>query len=458
MLGLVHQGYVLYHVQRMRITWLDSITDSMDMSLRPPGDTEGQGSLACCSPWGRQELDATERLNSSHHQHRGFCRLPAVTSAGSSSRRERGCGCGGGGCGAERSPRLLARGVGLPVPDERGGEAEGLAAAAALVGLLAGVHDVVLDQMERSLELGNMTRVQEFILLGLSTSPETREVLFAIFLTLYLLTLLENALIVFLVCSHTELHKPMYFFLGNLSCLEMCYVSVTMPSLLAGLWMGPYHVPFTACMTQLFFFIVLICTECTLLASMACDRYVAICRPLHYPLLMRPQVCLGLAGTSWLGGLLVSVAKTACIASLSYCGPNVLNHFFCDVSPLLNLSCTHVALTELVDFLSAIVIFCGTLLVSLASYSAIGVTVLRMPSAAARHKAFSTCASHLVVVGIFYLAALFIYCRPSRIRSMDLNKLLSVVYTVATPMCNPVIYCLRNREVHAALLRTLRWT
>ncbi|XP_065775576.1 olfactory receptor 6Z7-like [Muntiacus reevesi] len=318
--------------------------------------------------------------------------------------------------------------------------------------------NLVSPQTERSLELGNMTRVQEFILLGLSTSPETREVLFLVFLILYLLTLLENALIVFLVCSHAELHKPMYFFLGNLSCLEMCYVSVTMPSLLAGLWTGPYHVPFTACMTQLFFFIVLICTECTLLASMAYDRYVAICRPPHYPLLMRPQVCRGLARTSWLGGLLVSAVKTTCIASLSYCGPNVLNQFFCDVSPLLNLSCTHVALTELVDFLSAIVILWGSLLVAIASYVAIGRAVLRMPSAAARRKAFSTCASHLLVVGIFYSAALFIYCRPSRIRSMDLNKVLSVIYTVATPMCNPVIYCLRNREVHAALLRTLHST
>ncbi|KAJ1073208.1 hypothetical protein K5549_015499 [Capra hircus] len=303
--------------------------------------------------------------------------------------------------------------------------------------------------MERSLALGNMTRVQEFVLLGLSTSPETREVLFAAFLTLYLLTLLENALIVFLVCSHTELHEPMYFFLGNLSCLEMCYVSVTMPSLLAGLWTGPCHVPLPACMTQLFFFIALICTECALLASMACDRYVAICRPLHYPLLMRPQVCLGLAGTSWLGGLLVSVVKTACIASLSYCGPNVLNHFFCDVSPLLNLSCTHVALTELVDFLSAIVILWGSLLVAIASYVAIARAVLRMPSAAARRKAFSTCASHLVVVGIFYSATLFIYARPSRMEAMDLNKVLSVTYTVATPMCNP-------REVQAAFRRTLR--
>ena len=302
--------------------------------------------------------------------------------------------------------------------------------------------------------MGNMSGVQEFILLGLSARQGVRVVVLAVFLPLYLLTLLENALIVFLVCSHTELHKPMYFFLGNLSCLEMCYVSVTMPSLLMGLWMGPYHVPFPACMTQLFFFITLICTECTLLASMAYDRYVAICRPLHYPLLMQPQVCLGLAGTSWLGGLLVSVAKTACIASLSYCGPNVLNHFFCDVSPLLNLSCTHVALTELVDFLSAIIILWGSLLVAIASYVAIGRAVLHMPSAAARCKAFSTCASHLVVVGIFYSVALFMYSCPSRVESTDLHKLLSVIYTVVTPACSPVVYCLRNREVHAALWRT----
>ncbi|XP_012604025.3 olfactory receptor 6Z7-like [Microcebus murinus] len=312
--------------------------------------------------------------------------------------------------------------------------------------------------MEKSLELGNLTRVQEFVLLGLSARLGIRDALFAIFLTLYLLTLLENTLVICLVCRRRELRKPMYFFLGNLSCLEVCYVSVTMPSLLAGLWAGPRPVPFTACMTQLFFFISLICTECTLLAAMAYDRYAAICRPLHYPLLMRPRMCLGLAVTSWLGGLLVSVIKTACIASLSYCGPNVVNHFFCDVSPLLNLSCTHVALTELVDFLSAIVILWGSLLVAVASYVAIGRTVLRMPSAAARSKAFSTCASHLVVVSVFYSATLFIYARPSRMEARDLNKVLSVIYTVVTPMCNPVIYCLRNREVQAAFRRMLRWS
>ncbi|XP_069856802.1 olfactory receptor 6Z7-like [Dipodomys merriami] len=309
--------------------------------------------------------------------------------------------------------------------------------------------------MEKSPELANSTRVQYFVLLGLSTRLGIRAALFFVFLALYLLTLLENALIVYLVSTHSELRKPMYFFLANLSCLEMSYVSVTMPTLLLGLWAGPYRIPFTTCMTQLYFFILLIGTECLLLASMAYDRYVAICRPLHYPLLMRPRVCMALAMASWLGGLVVSVAKTTCIASLSYCGPNIINHFFCDVSPLLNLSCTHVALTELVDFISAIVIFCGTLLVALASYMAIGRAVLRMPSAAARRKAFSTCASHLVVVGIFYSVALFIYARPSRIKSMDLSKVLSVIYTVATPMCNPIIYCLRNKEVHGAVRKTL---
>ncbi|XP_004439282.1 PREDICTED: olfactory receptor 5-like [Ceratotherium simum simum] len=309
--------------------------------------------------------------------------------------------------------------------------------------------------MERSLELANMSRVQEFILLGLSARQDVRIGLFVIFMTLYLLILLENMLIIYLICSHSELHKPMYFFLDNLSGLEMCYVSVTMPSLLVGLRSSLRHVSFTACIIQLFLFVSLICTKCTLLASMSYDRYVAICHPLHYLLFMRPQVCLGLAVSSWLGGLLVSVVKTSCIASLSYCGPNVLNHFFCDVSPLLNLSCTHVALTELVDFISTIFIFCGSLLIALASYAAIGKAVLHMPSAAARCKALSTCASHLIVMGIFYSVVLFTYSRPSRVESTDLNKMLSVVYTVATPTCSPIIYCLRNKEVHAVLRKTL---
>ncbi|XP_012889960.1 PREDICTED: olfactory receptor 5-like [Dipodomys ordii] len=305
--------------------------------------------------------------------------------------------------------------------------------------------------MEKSPELANSTRVQYFVLLGLSTQPGVRAVLFFVFLTLYLLTLLENALIVYLVSTHSELRKPMYFFLANLSCLEMSYVSVTMPTLLLGLWAGPYRIPFTTCMTQLYFFIAFICTKCLLLASMAYDRYVAICRPLHYPLLMRPQVCMALASASWLGAPVVSVIKTMCIASLSYCGPNILNHFFCDISPLLNLSCTHVALAELVDFISAIVILWGSLLVAVASYVAIGRAVLHMPSATAWRKAFSTCASHLTVMGTFYSVVLLVYSWSGPRLAAEHSKVLSVLYAVITPACSPVVYGLRSREVQAAL-------
>jgi olfactory receptor len=313
--------------------------------------------------------------------------------------------------------------------------------------------------MERSLELANGSSNLGFVILGLSARKDIRDGLSVIFLTLYLLILLENTLIVYLICTHSELRKPMYFFLGHLSCLEMSYVSVTMPTLLASLRSRPCLVSFTACIAQLFLFISLIGTKCTLLASMAYDRYVAICHPLHYPLLMRSQVCWGLALSSWLGGLVISVVKTTCITSLSYCGPNVLNHFFCDISPLLNLSCTHMALTELVGFISVLVVFCGSFLVALASYMAIGRAVLRMSSAAAGHKALSTCSSHLIVMGIFYSVVLFMYSQPSHTESTDLNKVLSVIYTVATPTCSPIVYGLRNREVHAVLRRTLspRW-
>ncbi|KAM4825001.1 olfactory receptor 6Z7-like [Thomomys bottae] len=305
--------------------------------------------------------------------------------------------------------------------------------------------------MESFPEPANSTRGQYFVLLGLAARPRLRAALFPVFLALYLLTLLENGLLACLAGAHPELRKPMYFFLANLSCLEMSYVSVTSPTLLLGLRAGPLRVPFAACLAQLFFFITFLCTKCSLLASMAYDRYVAICRPLHYPLLMRPWVCLALAAASWLGALAVAVVRTACMASLSYCGPHVLNHFFCDVSPLLRLSCTRVALVELLDLTSALVILWGSLLVAVASYVAIGRAVLRMPSAAAWRKAFSTCASHLAVLGAFYSVVLLAYSWPGLLKSTDLSKVLSVLYSVITPACSPVVYGLRSREVRAVL-------
>ncbi|CAO2583778.1 Olfactory receptor 226 [Lemmus lemmus] len=193
-------------------------------------------------------------------------------------------------------------------------------------------------------------------------------------------------------------------------------------------------------MAQLYFFLALACTECALLGVMAYDRYVAVCNPLRYPAIMSPGLCSLLAGGSWFSGFTISLG----------------NHFFCDVSPLLNLACSDMSVAELVDFLLALLILLGPLVLTVFSYTAILSTVLRMPSAGGRQKAFSTCASHLAVVVIFYSASLFIYARPRAIYSFDYNKLVSVVYTVLTPLINPIIYCLRNQEVKQALHRVLQ--
>ncbi|XP_007663089.2 olfactory receptor 226-like [Ornithorhynchus anatinus] len=299
---------------------------------------------------------------------------------------------------------------------------------------------------------GNYTRVTEFILVGFPGSVGLRLSLFLLFLLAYLLTLSENLVIITLVQGHRPLRKPMYFFLSLLSFLEIWYVSVTVPKMLAALLtLRARHISFLACMAQLYFFLGLACTECLLLAVMAYDRHVAVCHPLRYPAIMGPGLCLRLGAGSWLGGFAVSLGKTFFVSRLVYCGPDVLNHFFCDVSPLLNLACTDMSLAELVDFLLALVILLGPLLVSVFSYVSIVAAVLKIPSASGRKKAFSTCASHLAVVVIFYSASLFIYARPRALDSFDYNKSVSVVYTVLTPLLNPIIYCLRNQEVKDAL-------
>ncbi|KAM6154504.1 olfactory receptor 6Z7-like [Erethizon dorsatum] len=309
--------------------------------------------------------------------------------------------------------------------------------------------------MECSLEFANRSIGQDFILLGLSAMPSTRDALLAVFLALYLLILLENTLVIYLTCSRRELHKPMYFFLGNLSGLELCYVSVTMPTLLAGLRSGVCRVSFPACVGQLFLFLALISTKCTLLASMAYDRYVAVCRPLHYPLRMRPPVCRGLAAGSWLGGLGVSAARTACVARLARCGPGVLDHFFCDAGALRGGACGPAAAARL-DALAAGAVAGGSLLAALAAYAAIAGALRRLPSAAAARRALAACASHLAVMGAFYSAVLFVDACPGRGRPADLGKALSLLYAALTPACSPAVYCLRNREVHDALRRALR--
>ncbi|XP_054848726.1 olfactory receptor 6B1-like [Eublepharis macularius] len=304
--------------------------------------------------------------------------------------------------------------------------------------------------------LGNQTRIQEFILLGFPTIMELQVLLFVIFLVVYILTLLENIVIVTLIKTNSNLHKPMYYFLSHLSFLETWYISVTVPKLLVNFLTENKSISFEGCMAQLYFFISLVCTECVLLAAMAYDRYVAICDPLRYPVIMTARLCLQLAVGSWLAGFLISMLKVFFISRLTFCGPNIINHFFCDISPLLNLSCTDRTVAEMVDFVFALIILLIPLSVTIVSYVCIIGTILRIPTAQGKRKAFSTCASHLTVVIIFYSATLFMYARPRRIHSFNLNKFVSVVYTIVTPMLNPFIYCLRNQEVKDALKKLLQ--
>ncbi|NXH47502.1 OR6B1 protein, partial [Dicaeum eximium] len=302
---------------------------------------------------------------------------------------------------------------------------------------------------------GNDTHIHEFILLGFPTTTELQALLFVIFLAVYLLTVTENIVIIALIVTNHQLHKPMYFFLGHLAFLEACYISVTVPKLLVILVVKNKNISFTGCMAQLYFFVALVCTESVLLAVMAYDRCVAICAPLHYTLTMSHRACLQLATGSWLLGSLTAVLKVFFISQLSFCGPGVINHFYCDISPLLNLSCAQRRTAEMVDFVLALFIFLVPLSVIIISYNCIIRTILLIPKAQNKKKAFSTCASHLVVVITFFSATLFIYARPRSADSRDLNKLVSIIYTIVTPLLNPCIYCLRNQEVKDTLLKVL---
>nr|XP_004671144.2 olfactory receptor 6Y1 [Jaculus jaculus] len=305
------------------------------------------------------------------------------------------------------------------------------------------------------LEVDNLTATTHFILLGFPTRPSFQLVLFSVFLTTYLLTLVENLLIILAVRGNRQLHKPMYFFLSHLSFLEMWYVTVISPKMLADFLSQDKSISFNGCMTQLYFFVTFVCTEYILLAVMAFDRYIAICNPLRYPIIMTSQLCGVLAGGCWFCGLITAMIKMVFIARLRYCGTPRINHYFCDISPLLNVACEDSAQAELVDFFLALMVIAVPLCVVVASYATILTTILKIPSAQGRKKAFSTCASHLTVVTLFYSTTLFTYARPKLMYAYNSNKVVSVLYTVIVPLLNPIIYCLRNREVKAALKKTV---
>ncbi|XP_015680494.1 olfactory receptor 6Q1-like [Protobothrops mucrosquamatus] len=302
----------------------------------------------------------------------------------------------------------------------------------------------------------NWTLVTEFVLVGFTGIQEAWLPLFGFFLIMYLLTLMENGILVLAVATEKRLHTPMYFFLIHLSFLDIWYTSLTVPKMLAGFgYPAGQRISYSACLTQLYLFTFLGSTECFLLAAMAYDRYVAICIPLRYHEIVDQNTCLILAIGSWLAGFLTPVLPVYFMSQLTFCGPNVIDHFFCDASPLLILSCTDISLKESIDFLVSLLVLLISSLVIIISYVHIIITVLKINSLVGRQRAFSTCTAHLIVVAVFYGTLFFMYVRIKVTSSINLNKVVSVFYAVVTPVLNPLIYSLRNTEVKGVLYRII---
>ncbi|XP_053865550.1 olfactory receptor 5V1-like [Malaclemys terrapin pileata] len=300
-------------------------------------------------------------------------------------------------------------------------------------------------------EMGNWTAELGFTLLGFSTFPEQHKLVFVALLAVYLTALVGNGMILIIVQLDSGLQTPMYYLLQNLSFLDICYISVTLPQMLNNLLEEDKAISFQACFTQLFFLITFVGVECILLAIMAYDRYLAICHPLRYAALMSRKTCLQLAVASWTCGLLNSALHTGLTSVLPFCASHHIAHLFCDVPQLLKLSCSDTSLNKVV--LLAVTVLLGAIpfLCIVVSYVAITRAVLQIRFAQAQRKAFSTCASHLAVVTLFYTTCMFNYNRPSSGHNLYVDTLASVLYNVVTPMLNPLIYCLRNKEVKAAL-------
>ncbi|XP_039353573.1 olfactory receptor 11A1-like [Mauremys reevesii] len=299
-------------------------------------------------------------------------------------------------------------------------------------------------------EKGNQTSNTEFILLGFGDLQELQLLLFLLFLVIYIMTVAGNILIIVLVVTDQHLHTPMYFFLGNLSCLETCYTSTILPRMLVGLLTGERTISFNECVTQFYFVGSLVATECLLLSVMSYDRYLAICNPLHYATRMSHRSYLKLAGGCWIGGFLGNTINMFSISQLTFCGPNGIDHFFCDLIPLVKLSCNDPHLMEMVAFTLTLLFSLVPFMLTLMSYICIITTILRIPSTIGRQKAFSTCSSHLIVVSIYYATLLIVYMFPTTDILSNFKKVLSVVYTVLTPLVNPLIYSLRNKACRKA--------
>ncbi|XP_004601976.2 olfactory receptor 6C4-like [Sorex araneus] len=297
----------------------------------------------------------------------------------------------------------------------------------------------------------NQTFLKEFILLGLTDNPQIQPVIFVFLLFTYICSILGNLLIVILTLLDSHLQTPMYFFLRNFSFLEISFTSTFTPRLLFSMSTGNKSISFAGCLTQYFFAIFFGATEFYLLAAMSYDRYVAICKPLHYTTIMSSRVCIQLVLCSWLSGFLIILSPIILTSQLNFCASNILNHYYCDYGPLFEISCSDTRLLEIVDFFLAIVTLDFTLLLVIISYTKIIWTILKIPSAQQRKKAFSTCSSHMVVISLSYGSCIFMYVKPSAKEGVAFNKGVAVLNTSIAPLLNPFIYTLRNKQVKQAL-------
>ncbi|XP_003472798.2 olfactory receptor 8D4 [Cavia porcellus] len=304
--------------------------------------------------------------------------------------------------------------------------------------------------------IGNHSTVTVFLLLGLTEQPEFQLPLFYLFLGIYIVTIVGNLGMITIITLNSQLHTPMYYFLSSLSFLDFCYSSVITPKMLIGFLSRDKSVSYSGCMTQLFFFCIFVISECYLLAAMAYDRYVAICSPLLYHVIMSPQVCFVLVAVVFSIGLVDAVIHAGCTLRLSFCGPNVIKHYFCDIVPLIKLSCSRTYIDELLIFSIGGFNMVATSLTIIVSYAFILTNILCIHSKEGRSKAFSTCSSHLMAVIIFYGSLMSMYLKPASRSSVIQEKVSSVFYTTVIPMLNPLIYSLRNKEVKNALIKLLR--
>ncbi|XP_032998430.1 olfactory receptor 1052-like [Lacerta agilis] len=305
------------------------------------------------------------------------------------------------------------------------------------------------------MQTGNITLVNSFLLTGLTDLPQLQIALFVIFCAVYATTLVGNLGMILLIRSSPQLQTPMYFLLGNLSFLDICYSSSVTPKFLTNLLKEKKEISFADCFTQLFFYGVFATTECYLLAMMAYDRYVAICNPLLYLITMSQRKCIELVALSYVAGTVNAFVHTVAASRLSFCGPNIIQNFYCEAPPILELACSDITLNEILLFIFVGFNITITITIVLTSYTYILVTILKIKSTKSQRKAFSTCTSHLMVITIFFGSASFMYARPSSRQNHHIDKMASVFYVVVTPMLNPLIYSLRNQEVRSAFRKIL---